>query len=163
MAKNKVVYNGQTLIDLTDTTATAADVASGKYFYTNAGVRTQGTASGGGSVSMDTKTATASSYPVTLSFTGMKGKPKMFACHSTSQISSSGNTTYYYVTDFIMTGEGTAHGNCFRIGSTRRTQDVTSGYTWSYSGTTLTLTSSASSRSAAPGAFNNTYELTYVY
>ena len=163
MAKNKVVYNGQTLIDLTDTTATAADVASGKYFYTNAGVRTQGTASGGGSVSMDTKTATATSYPVTLSFTGMKGQPKMFACHSTSQISSSGNTTYYYVTDFIMTGEGTAHGNCFRIGSTRRTQDVTSGYTWSYSGTTLTLTSSASSRSAAPGAFNNTYELTYVY
>lgn len=163
MAKNKVVYNGQTLIDLTDTTATAADVASGKYFYTNAGVRTQGTASGGGSVSMDTKTATASSYPVTLSFTGMKGKPKMFACHSTSQISSSGNTTYYYVTDFIMTGEGTAHGNCFRIGSTRRTQAVTSGYTWSYSGTTLTLTSSAASRSAAPGAFNNTYELTYVY
>ena len=163
MAKNKVVYNGQTLIDLTDTTATAADVASGKYFYTNAGVRTQGTASGGGSVSMDTKTATASSYPVTLSFTGMKGKPKMFACHSTSQISSSGNTTYYYVTDFIMTGDGTAHGNCFRIGSTRRTQAVTSGYTWSYSGTTLTLTSSASSRSAAPGAFNNTYELTYVY
>ena len=112
---------------------------------------------------MDTKTATATSYPVTLSFTGMKGQPKMFACHSTSQISSSGNTTYYYVTDFIMTGEGTAHGNCFRIGSTRRTQDVTSGYTWSYSGTTLTLTSSASSRSAAPGAFNNTYELTYVY
>lgn len=163
MAVNKVVYGNQTVIDLTDTTAAAGDVASGKYFYTNAGVRTQGTASGGGSVSMDTKTATASSYPVTLSFTGMKGKPKMFACHSTSQISSSGNTTYYYVTDFIMTGEGTAHGNCFRIGSTRRTQDVTSGYTWSYSGTTLTLTSSASSRTAAPGAFNNTYELTYVY
>ena len=59
MAKNKVIFNGQTLIDLTDTTAAAADVASGKYFYTNAGVRTQGTASGGGSVSTDTKTVTA--------------------------------------------------------------------------------------------------------
>ena len=34
--------------DVTDTTATAADVASGKYFYTAAGVRTQGTSSGGG-------------------------------------------------------------------------------------------------------------------
>jgi len=34
--------------DVTDTTAAAADVASGKYFYTAAGVRTQGTASGGG-------------------------------------------------------------------------------------------------------------------
>lgn len=34
--------------DVTDTTATAADVASGKYFYTAAGVRTAGTSSGGG-------------------------------------------------------------------------------------------------------------------
>lgn len=34
--------------DVTDTTAAAADVASGKYFYTAAGVRTQGTSSGGG-------------------------------------------------------------------------------------------------------------------
>ena len=48
MAVNKVNYGNTTIIDLTDTTATASDVASGKYFYTNAGVRTQGTASGGG-------------------------------------------------------------------------------------------------------------------
>ena len=34
--------------DVTDTTAAASDVASGKYFYTAAGVKTQGTASGGG-------------------------------------------------------------------------------------------------------------------
>lgn len=34
--------------DVTDTTASASDVASGKYFYTAAGVKTQGTASGGG-------------------------------------------------------------------------------------------------------------------
>ena len=33
--------------DVTDTTATAADVANTKYFYTAAGVRTQGTNSGG--------------------------------------------------------------------------------------------------------------------
>lgn len=31
-----------TFTDVTDTTAAAADVASGKYFYTAAGVRTQG-------------------------------------------------------------------------------------------------------------------------
>ena len=37
-----------TFTDVTDTTAAASDVASGKYFYTAAGVRTQGTASGGG-------------------------------------------------------------------------------------------------------------------
>ena len=37
-----------TFTDVTDTTAAASDVASGKYFYTAAGVRTQGTSSGGG-------------------------------------------------------------------------------------------------------------------
>lgn len=52
MAVNKVVFSGNTLIDITDTTATASDVASGKYFYTNAGVRTQGTASGGGGLNI---------------------------------------------------------------------------------------------------------------
>lgn len=34
-------------VDTSDTTAAAADVASGKYFYTSAGVRTAGTSSGG--------------------------------------------------------------------------------------------------------------------
>jgi hypothetical protein len=34
--------------DVSDTTAAASDVASGKYFYTSAGVRTEGTSSGGG-------------------------------------------------------------------------------------------------------------------
>ena len=42
-----------TFTDVTDTTAAAADVASGKYFYTAAGVKTQGTASGGGGTDGD--------------------------------------------------------------------------------------------------------------
>lgn len=40
--KNKVVYNGNTLIDLSDTTAVAADVNSGKYIYLANGSRVQG-------------------------------------------------------------------------------------------------------------------------
>lgn len=43
MAKNKVIYGGNVLIDLTDTTAVAADVADGKYFYGKDGVKTEGT------------------------------------------------------------------------------------------------------------------------
>lgn len=116
----------------------------------------------GGEVNIDTKTATASNYPTSLQFTGMRGQPKMFALKSTSQISSSGSTSYYYIIDMIYNGTTTV-GNCFRIGSTRRVDNVTSGYSWSYSGTTLTLTTSASSRSASPGAFNNGYQLIYVY
>lgn len=116
----------------------------------------------GGSANIDTKTVTASNYPVSISFTGMKGEPKAFFLRSTSKISSSGSTTYYYIIAMRYNGTNTT-GSCFRIGSTRRVDPITSGYSWSYSGTTLTITSSASSRSYSPGAFNNGYELVYIY
>lgn len=43
MAYNKVVYDGDTLIDLTQDDVTASDVKSGVYFHGADGVRTQGT------------------------------------------------------------------------------------------------------------------------
>lgn len=46
---NKVTLDGTTLMDISDTTAVASDVAQGKYFYTASGAKTEGTASGGGS------------------------------------------------------------------------------------------------------------------
>ena len=150
--------------DTSPTTAQKADVASGKIFIDANGDQQTGTASGGGgSVSYDTKTETASNYPTSLSFTSMKGQPKFFVVRLNAQVSSSGNTTYYYIVDIASNGT-TTHGNCFRIGGTRRVDNITSGYSWSYSGTTLTITSSAASRSASPGAFySGSYELMYAY
>ena len=118
----------------------------------------------GGSVQFDTKTASGdSTYPTSLQFTSMKGEPKAFVLRLNAQVSSSGSTTYYYIVDICHFGT-TTHGNCFRIGSTRRVENVTSGYSYSYNNGTLTVTSSAASRSASPGAFyNGSYELLYAY
>lgn len=106
-------------------------------------------------------TATATNYPTSLSF-AVDGEPVVFSLKSTSSISSSGSTSYYYIIDIRYNGFDCS-GNCFRIGSTRTVTNVTTGYSFTYSNGTLTVTSSASSRSASPGAFNNTYELMYIY
>ena len=60
--------------DISDTTAVASDVASGKYFYTASGVKTAGTASGGTSNrfsgSFTTPSAGSIAYNLNIPYTG---------------------------------------------------------------------------------------------
>lgn len=80
--------------DVSDTTATAADVSTGKYFYTSAGVRTQGTNSGGGSSknaqsAQSTSRASSSSYAELVTLTcAVAGKYDVY--WSTFRSSTSG-------------------------------------------------------------------------
>ena len=91
--------------DVTDTTAAAADVASGKYFYTAAGVLTQGTASGGGGGASNLATGTfkgtttGAAMDVTLNYTG-SGYPIAFVIYPDggpyNQNATSGNAYTWY-------------------------------------------------------------------
>lgn len=70
--KNKVIYDGDVLIDLTGDTAVASDVASGKYFHLASGQRVAGT----NTYNADTTDATAAASEVlaTKTFYGASGE-----------------------------------------------------------------------------------------
>ncbi len=122
--------------------------------------------SGGGGASIATETMTNSSNQNTsIDFTLPSGRtPKAFFARLTSQIARNSSSRYYYVFDMRWDGSSTGGvaGNQFYMYN-GTLSNVTSGYSYSQSGTTFTL-SSTGSRSAAPGSFyNGTYELVYVY
>lgn len=60
MAINKVVYGGNVLIDITDSTAVASSVLDGYYFYGRDGVKTEGTCT----FNADTSDATATASEI---------------------------------------------------------------------------------------------------
>lgn len=62
-----------TFTDVTDTTAAASDVASGKYFYTANGTRTAGTNSGGGGSSKNVQILQSTSRANSSSLTKVLG------------------------------------------------------------------------------------------
>lgn len=68
-----------TFTDVTDTTAAAADVASGKYFYTASGVRTAGTNSGGGGSSKNAQAHQSTTRSTSTSYTSVNS----FTCNKT--------------------------------------------------------------------------------
>ena len=147
-------------IAITSNTGTGQSLDISQYATATVNVPT-----GGGGASTDTKNVTASNRPSTLSFTSMKGQPIAFFLKATFTMTSS-SSTYYYVDSmrgYLSNNSYSVEGRLFRMGSTRQTENVTSGYSASYSGTTLTLTSTGN-RTTSPGCYyNGSYELVYVY
>lgn len=116
MAINKVNYGGTTLIDLTDATAVASDVAQGKYFYGADGVRTLGTSSGsvsGQSIYSGESTPSSSlgtngdlyfqmqsggsleTYPANYTAEGMNSTSHLDACIGVSAEDGTGSSNVY--------------------------------------------------------------------
>lgn len=60
-----------TFYEISDTTASASDVATGKYFYTSAGVKTEGTNSGGGGSSKNVQVVQGTTRTTSSSLTAI--------------------------------------------------------------------------------------------
>ena len=134
---------------------------------TNIDVTNYATASVAVSSSVTIKTTTttnSSNQNTSISFTSLTGTPKAFFVRCTSSLSRSSSNTYYYVATIRWNGDssGGVTGNVYAR-STGQLSNVTSGYSYSISGTTLTVSSSGA-RNTSPGSFyNGTYELVYIY
>lgn len=98
--------------DVTDTTAAAADVASGKYFYTASGVRTQGTNSGGGGESKNTQVVQGTTRTTSSTLTAIGAEMTVTKTGTYdvywSAFRSSTSSSYTYGTQLYV--DGTAYG-----------------------------------------------------
>ena len=98
--------------DVSDTTAAAADVASGKYFYTAAGVRTAGTNSGGGGTSKNTQVVQGTTRTTSSTLTAIGAELTVSKTGTYdiywSAFRSNTSSSYTYGTRLYI--DGTAHG-----------------------------------------------------
>ena len=146
-----------TFYDVSDTTAAAYDVATGKYFYTASGVKTQGTNSGGGGGSsvqigqLDKELSSASS---SISFTNVGGEPTSFALWATSELATGASP--YKVAMVVYDGTNVIGQTITNTNNAQVTYD-SSSFSYTYNNGTLTVSST--------GAYfqPTTYLLTYSY
>lgn len=140
MAINKVIYGGNTLIDITDTTATASNVASGLYFYGRDGVKTAGT----NTYDSDTSDATMSADELLYGEIGYANGNKITgAMPNRGAISATINTlSPYTVQNGYHDGSGTVSVNPTNISAGNIKSGITIlGITGTYTGEAITTQS----------------------
>lgn len=98
---NKVIYDGSTLIDITDTTATESDVAQGVVFYKADGTRSVGTMSAGA-----------------YSFVGMVVSGTNLTTEASVQAIYGSSTSWTLVSSVMLSSEH-VFGNGYVLGVTR--------------------------------------------
>lgn len=163
-----------TIAAVTQTNLTADNIKSGTTISISNGqsnlwsvTGTYTGSGGGGSVNVATTTWTNSSTStVSHQFTGLSGTPKAAFLRCTTQLTRSSSNTYYYIADIVWDGTNTS-GN-YHLRSNGSYNNVPSTGTAKYNVTvgtnSITFSSTATSRSSAPGSFyNGTYELVYIY
>ncbi len=138
--------------DVTDTTATASDVASGKYFYAATGEKTLGTASGGSSwtkVAETTYTVSTTSTSASIVATWETGE---------SAIWTSEKFVYVRIRDTAGARAGYFYGSdqFFVINSTSSTSITVSGRFYIRYSTVTTHTTAASNGITGYGVFADT-------
>lgn len=160
MGVNRVDYGGDTLIDLTQDTVTAASLLAGFTAHGADGEAITGTASASGAHIAET-TKSLTSNATSIAFTGLSAQPKAFMLIATTQITVSST---YYVSSVMSNGTDT-YGAYVRkgSGSSSAYQYVSSSYfSWTYSNGTLTVKTQSSTYG---GYFKSsvTYRLIYIY
>ena len=146
-----------TFVEISDTTAAAADVAAGKYFYDANGTKTQGTATGGSGATIKSTTAKTSSNATSIQFTNLSAKPKMFSVVLDQQ-STLGSTRYVIAVHSDGTNTYGTWG--YSSSNTRYAYYSDSYFTWTYNNGTLTITTNSSTNG---GSFRSGYNYRLIY
>lgn len=154
-----------TFTDVTDTTAAAADVATGKYFYTSAGVRTQGTNSGGGggasnfiAGTFQYSTTSGEAQTITLDYSG-NGYPIACAIVLDDGVldpTYTNTVARYSIAQYFMTKTYTETAPTYSTSGDDNQGAIATVYKSSASNAaTLTRTSSATANTFSSSAANN--------